>query len=254
MPTIASVQSISGTFKISGQEIAQPAVTALPNGSYVVASPYWQNDTVQFAGAVTWVNGAAPVAGRIGADNSLVGTGFNDSVGSGGVFALSNGNYVVSSPNWDNNAVSNVGAVTWVDGVTGLIGPISVVNSLLGVSAQDQIGSDGITPLPHGDYVIASPRWSSPDARNVGAVTWASGTAKVTGFVSAANSTTGALGSDYVGSGGVYVVGGGNYVIASPSWSLGAASDAGAVSWRDGLRADERGRQRSQQPGGWTSE
>ena len=41
---------------------------------------------------------------------------------SGGVTALSNGNYVVSSPNWTNGAAANAGAVTWGSGTAGVSG------------------------------------------------------------------------------------------------------------------------------------
>ena len=52
--------------------------------------------------------------------NSLVGSTANDQVGSLGVTALNNGNYVVRSPNWDNGTVVNAGAVTWGSGTTGV--------------------------------------------------------------------------------------------------------------------------------------
>ena len=46
-------------------------------------------------------------------------------VGNGGVVALTNGNYVVRSPNWDNGAVINAGAATWRSGTSGVSGVVS---------------------------------------------------------------------------------------------------------------------------------
>ena len=54
--------------------------------------------------------------------------------------ALSNGNYVVRSPDWDNGAVTDAGAVTWGNGTTGITGAVSAANSLVGSTADDQVG------------------------------------------------------------------------------------------------------------------
>jgi hypothetical protein len=71
------------------------------------------------AGAVTWENGIGGITGVVSALNSLVGTTASDQVGYGGVTALSNGNYVVRSPAWDNGPVVSAGAVTWGVGLAG---------------------------------------------------------------------------------------------------------------------------------------
>ena len=73
--------------------------------------PYWDNGAATDAGAVTWGSGTAGVSGVVSAANSLVGSTANDQVGYGGVTALSNGNYVVRSPAWDNGAATDAGAV-----------------------------------------------------------------------------------------------------------------------------------------------
>mgnify|MGYP000508753390 CR=1 FL=1 len=46
---------------------------------------------------------------------NIVGSNGLDSVGSGGVTALTNGNYVISSPSWSTNSQTyySLGAVTW---------------------------------------------------------------------------------------------------------------------------------------------
>ena len=76
--------------------------------------------------------------------NSLVGSTANDNVGSvdtgygpyGGVTALSNGNYVVSSPDWTNGAAADAGAVTWGSGTAGVSGAVSATNSLVGTYGE----------------------------------------------------------------------------------------------------------------------
>ena len=66
------------------------------------------------------------------------------------------------------------------------------------------------------------------------AVTWGSGTAGVTGAVSAANSLVGSQANDQVGFGGITTLGNGNYVVSSNYWANGSATNAGAVTWGSG--------------------
>jgi hypothetical protein len=76
--------------------------------------------------------------------SSLVGSTANDQVGNaanGGVTALSNGNYVVSSPYWTNGAAANAGAVTWGSGTAGVSGIISTMNSAIGPVANSGLGT-----------------------------------------------------------------------------------------------------------------
>jgi|GEM_PF-4579100 len=49
-------------------------ITVLANGNFVVSSPYWSNDGVAGAGAVTWVDGSNGLSGLVSASNSLVGS------------------------------------------------------------------------------------------------------------------------------------------------------------------------------------
>ena len=55
--------------------------------------------------------------------------------------ALSNGNYVVRSPDWDNGAATDAGAVTWGSGTAGVSGVVSAANSLVGTTANNQVGN-----------------------------------------------------------------------------------------------------------------
>ena len=115
------------------------------------------------------------------------------------MLALSNGNYVVGSPNWTNGAAASAGAVTWGSGTAGVSGPVSAANSLVGSTANDLVGGGndgGVTALSNGNYVVSSPNWTNGAAANVGAVTWGSGTAGVSGPVSATNSLVGSTAND----------------------------------------------------------
>jgi hypothetical protein len=201
-----------------GDNVGWDGITALANGDYVVASPYWNGKI----GAATWGNGFIGTTGTVSAANSLVGSSANDMVGSR-ITALTNGNYVVASPSWHGN----IGAATWGSGSTGIVGTVSAANSLVGAAANDQVSSGGITALAaadsNGDYVVASPNWNG----KIGAATWGSGSTGGVGTVSAANSLVGAAANDQVSSGGVTALRSGNYVVVSPSWNGGK----GAATW-----------------------
>ncbi|MEQ9235742.1 CHAT domain-containing protein [Coleofasciculus sp. E2-BRE-01] len=225
-------------------------VTALENGNYVVNSPFWDDPNTTRSddptslntneGAITWGDGVAGITGVVGANNSLIGTQTDDQVGGGGVTALTNGNYVVSSPLWNNGAVQDVGAVTWVDANGLTTGSVRLDNSIVGSLAQDRIGSGGVTALTNGNYVISSPNWND----NRGAVTWRDGTLQTGNEqVRAINSLVGSTSGDQVGNGvppmgfvpsprieGVIALANGNYVVSSPDWN----NNQGAVTWGDG--------------------
>jgi hypothetical protein len=166
-------------------------VTALNNGNYVVISENWDNGAVTNVGAVTWGSGTTGRSGAVSSANSLVGSTASDQVGSSGVTALNNGNYVVRSPNWDNGAVANVGAVTWGSGTTGRSGAVSSANSLVGSTADDRVGSSGVTALNNGNYVVISENWDNGAVVDAGAVILGDGTLGTSGAVEAANSVLG---------------------------------------------------------------
>src|SRR5260370_17441086 len=106
-------------------------MTPLSNGNYVVTSVNWSSNK----GAATWGNGTAGVTiGVVTANNSLTGSSAGDLVGNGLITALSNGNYVVASPNWN----SSLGAATWGGGTAGGRGGRCVGDSLSGRTAADQ--------------------------------------------------------------------------------------------------------------------
>ncbi|MBK9438022.1 MAG: carboxypeptidase regulatory-like domain-containing protein [Chloracidobacterium sp.] len=217
-------------------------ITALTNGNYVVSSFAWNNplSLITNAGAATLGNGASGTAGLVSASNSLIGVKVNDWIGLGGVTALTNGNYVVRSPNWDNPspAISDVGAVTWGNGASGTVGMVSASNSLIGGTANDYVGNSEVTALTNGNYVVGSPYWDNPSPAilDVGAATWGNGTGGTVGLVSGSNSLIGSTASDYVGIFGLAALTNGNYVVRSRNWDnpAPAIADVGAVTWGNG--------------------
>jgi len=233
---ISASNSLVGTSKnahVGNIYLDNRGVTALTNGNYVVSSSYWSPDgTASSWGAITWGSGTAGIAGTISASNSLVGGTAGDFTGGGGVIALTNGNYIVSSPSWDLDGTHpNVGAVTWGDGTSGITGPVTVSNSLVGALGNSAWGS-GLIALANGNYVVSTPTWSSetPGPYNLGAVTWGNGTTGTTGMVSAANSLVGVNTYDSVGDSGLIALTNGNYVVIS----TGTWSDVPGVTWVNG--------------------
>jgi len=108
----------------------------MTNGNYVVSSRYWKNGSADDAGAVTWGDGTIGVSGEISSTNSLVGSQGYDILGSPGITALSNGNYVVNSMYWDNGGTTDSGAITWDFGTSGISGTINGTNSVLGTAVS----------------------------------------------------------------------------------------------------------------------
>ena len=187
----------------------------LPNGNYLIASGNWNGNM----GAVTWASGTGGVTGVVSSSNSLVGSYANDYVGLSygdelAITTLSNGNYVVASNEWN----SYTGAVTWGSGASGVSGVISSANSLVGSVATDGVGSDGVTALTDGNYVVNSPYWNG-GGTEYGAVTWGSGISGVSGAVSSSNSLVGSHNDDKVGDFSIITLSNGNYVAHSTWWN-----------------------------------
>jgi len=239
----------------SGRSELLNGVRVLANGNYIVESNWWNGSR----GAVTWGNGATGTAGAVGPANSLVGSTFSDSIGQGidpstnfanpGVIVIPNtSNVFVLSPVWDNGAAVNAGAITFINGTTGLLqdgaagGAITAANSLIGQRSGDLIGLgasltiSGGTPshvfLANGRIAFINANWANGAAApKAGAVTVMDPASPVVGFISAANSLVGTQANDAVGVRGIDTrLRGGFYVVLSPDWANGAATRAGAVT------------------------
>ena len=230
---VGAVSSANSLVGSTANDSVGNFVFTLNNGNYVVRSPNWDDGAVANVGAVTWGSGLAGISGVVSSANSLVGTTANDSVGNGVGAILNNGNYVVTSPNWDNISVVDVGAATWGNGSGGTVGPVSTANSMVGGTTSDFIGVNGVTTLNNGNYVVRSLNWNG--AR--GAVTWGNGSGGTVGVVSSVNSLVGSTASDQIGSSGVIALNNGNYVVASSGWDnpTGPIANAGAATWGNGL-------------------
>lgn len=242
---------IYSTDPVTLQQTRPSGVTALPNGNYVVDSPYLDlgiPTTVgyrQDVGAVTWGNGTTGITGSINATNSLIGSQTDDWVGISGVVVLSNGNYLVTSSNWANGTAQCAGAVTWGDGTTGVSGLITTANSLVGTAANDLVGSDAaaaissignaVTPLQNGNYVIRSRYWDNGATQDAGAVTFANGLTGIHGTISGSNSLIGTHTNDQVGSRPIILLTNGNFVVSSPIWNSDTNATVGAVTLMNAL-------------------
>jgi hypothetical protein len=210
------------------------SITKLSNGNYVVTSQGWDSDELNDVGVVTLVNGTTGTTGVMSAINGVVGATEDDRIGSDGIVALSNGNFVILSRHYDDGSHVDAGAATFGNGVSGISGVVSADNSLVGIRSDDFRSDSHVVALTNGNYVVVSPGWSNGDAMQVGAVTFGSGTAGASGLISAENSLAGTRQEDNVGRGGVTAPAHGNYVVASPNWDNGEIENAGAVTFGDG--------------------
>jgi hypothetical protein len=232
---------VSVTNSIVGTETGQfgrsiDHVLALPNGSFVVRSPDWDNGTVANAGAVRWCNGLSPCTGPLNESNSLIGTHDQDLIGFAGGYdefvILPNGNYVVSSPEWDDGPVADVGAVTWCSGTTGCVGPVTPFNSVVGTVGNDLVGWYGIKVLTNGNYVVWDTSLHNGALIYAGGVRLCSGGGGCVGAMTPANSLVGT--HDYDGVGLVVPLTNGNYVVRSARWDGPIVPNVGAVTWCSG--------------------
>jgi hypothetical protein len=232
--TISAANSLVGS--TAGDSVGgSDGVTALPNGNYVVKSSAWDDGATADVGAVTFCNGTAGCTGAVSAANSLIGSTASDGVGNGGITTLSNSNYVVYSILWNNGAATFAGAVTWCSGTAGCTGAVSPVNSLVGATANEFVGQNGIFPLTNGGYVVCNGGWDNGATMDVGSATFCNSVTGCVGTVTAVNSLTGSAANDQVGLNGATILTNGNYVVRSQLWDNGATTDAGAATFCNGV-------------------
>ena len=242
---VSAANSLVGT--VTNDQVGVGGIVpGVGSDDFVVISPDWNNGSVNEAGAVTWMDGEAGLVGAVNASNSLVGSTAGDHVGSGaslgdeGVTVLANGNYVVSSPEWDNGPEVDAGAATWGNGETGVVGVVSAANSLVGSTTNDSIaeGQGAVVPLTNGNYLVVASHWDNGAFWDAGAVAWGNGASGATGPLSSANSLVGTRSGHRVGYNGgrsVLALSNGNYIVASTYWSNGPSYSAvGAVTWGNG--------------------
>jgi hypothetical protein len=143
------------------------------------------------------------------------------------IVVLGNGNIVVTDP-FDSSVVANGGAVHLYDPVTQ-----TLIASIYGDSANDNLGSDGIVELANNNYVIISSLDDEGGVGDAGSVRLMNG---ATG-VQMGPTLAGDLAGDQLGAGGVTALANGNYVVASPFDNDGALLLAGSARLMNGTTA-----------------
>ena len=220
--TVSASNSIIGNK--TGDRVGQ-STFALTNGNYVVASSGWGNGSNINAGAVTWADGTQTGSFVVSSSNSIVGVTAGDRVGGINEFGvtndkdiivLSNGNYVIRTPYWDNTASSftNAGAVRLCNGTAASFGTLNASNSLVGSFSNYRLG-EFVTGLTNGNYVTSG----------VFSSTWASGITGIVGNVTPSNSLKGPNNTQIEQ---VFALTNGNYIVRSifdsGNGSFGAAT------------------------------
>ncbi|MCK7595310.1 hypothetical protein [Pseudomarimonas salicorniae] len=228
---LSTVTNVS-PFAAPGTSLDTVRIVVLRNGNYLLVNETWSNGGLFRLGMVAWANGETGISGSISSSNALIGARADDSVGFPAVHPLANGNYVVESFRWSNGA-SRVGAITWGSGTSGVSGPVSAENSVIGSSIGDS-PSFG-TALSNGNYVLLNTGWGTPERPYLGAAMWVDGTVGATGFMTAENSLVGSAAEDFILR-RVYPLVNGNFVLALPYWDNGDQVNAGAAVWGDGTR------------------
>jgi hypothetical protein len=212
---VTSTNSLVGSQM--NDEVGSNGVRVLTNGNYVVSSSKWNNGSIVQAGAVTWGNGLTGISGAVTPVNSLVGSQTNDIIGSYGVTALDNGNYIVISQSWNNGTIAQAGAVTWGNGTTGISGAITPTNSLVGSSLNDQVGNGHIYSLSNGNFIINSRNVDYSGLANAGAITWGNGLSGIVGTINSCNSVLGEVADENLAS--VYNTTHNYFIISKPKSS-----------------------------------
>ena len=186
----ALISTLTGSH--AGDHIGSGGVTALTNGNLRGES---RNGTAT-AGAVTWGSGTAGVSGRSPPPTAWSApppaTTWRQRRRDGPEQRQLRG----GSPDWTNGAAANAGAVTWGSGTTGVSGPVSAANSLVGITAGDAVGGRRRDGPDQRQLRGRQPRLEQRRGDDAGAVTWGSGTTGVSGPVTAANSLVGSTAND----------------------------------------------------------
>ncbi|MCU1388725.1 MAG: hypothetical protein JWL72_2063 [Ilumatobacteraceae bacterium] len=230
--TNALISTLTGS---STGDAVGSSLVEVGNSNFVVISSNWTSIAAA-AGAVTWVSGTTGLNGFVSITNSLFGTYVNSRVGGTGVVVLANGNYVVTSPDWNQGGVAlRLGAATWGSGNGPTVGAVTSTNSFVGNHDNDNIGNY-VVPLSNGHYVVTSSSWNG--AR--GASAWGNGVTGTSGVITSGNAITGANLADQIGSGGVTALTNGNYVVGTLYINRGGNPNVGASTWGNGSTAGPR--------------
>jgi hypothetical protein len=195
-------------------------VKELSNGNIVVASPQADNGALTGVGEVMLINGTT--GAQIG--STITGDQGADLLGSKGITELTNGNYVIASPNDDHAGVTDAGTARLVNGTTGV-----QVTTINGDDAGDKVANNGVVALMNDKFLVISSAEVFGGISNRGSVRFY-------------NANTGAsvgsifIGSgpdNFYGSGGAFQLSNGNIVVSTPLYENGI-SDQGSVDLING--------------------
>jgi len=204
----------------NNDQLGSGGITVLANNRFVIVSPISDENGIINAGSVQLVTGSGIPIGT-----PVVGNNDFDNIGSHGVTALPNNNYVVAS-SFDNIAGSeNAGSVRLVNA-----NGIPIGTPVEGFFVGDNIGIGGITVLPNSNYVIASPVDNEFGTSNAGSVRLINGVDGTTIGTPLAGNTD----DDELGKGGITALANNNFVVASPLDDVNGVFDAGSVTLVNG--------------------
>jgi len=204
-------------------------VTALPNNNYVITSVFDDNGSIEDAGSVRLIDGDSGL--QIG--TAITGDVAGDFLGSGDIAVLANNNYVIASPNDDEDGIENAGSVRLVNGSTGM----QIGTPINGDMIADSIGISGVTALSNNNYVVASFSDDEIGQPNVGSIRLVNGN---TGL-QIGTPIVGDLAGDEIGINGVMGLANNNYVILSEFDNENGVQNAGSVRVASGFSGIEIG-------------
>jgi len=221
--------------------VGSGGVRILNDGSFVVASPRWNNGAASMAGAVTACSATTGCPSTVTSGNSLVGSHTNDYVGANStpdphyfndynsIRPVSGSAYLVSSVFWDGNK----GAVTYCSSGSSpnCLGAVSSSNSLVGSTSGDYIGLSYVTLVPSGGYIVNSSYWTNGGLGSAGAVIPCPA-AGCTGVVSTTNSLYGDAAGGQIGM-SVTLLTGGGFAVQSYNWGNGLGAVTFCASLTD---------------------
>jgi hypothetical protein len=233
-PVVGPITATNSLLGTRNGDFQGASVTAIGGGAFVLVSPGWDDGARVDAGVLTRGVMAAPPTGSLSLANSLIGSSTGDLLGAGPPLALAGGASVMAAPRWDNGALVDAGAAVYLAGAIAAAGPISAANALVGSSANDRVGSGGITRLANGNYVVASPQWDHGSVADAGAATFGTAASGAVGSVSPANALVGSALDDRIGSGGIVALPSGDYLVVSPQWRNAQSPNAGSVTLGSG--------------------
>ena len=198
----------------------------LPNGNFVVGSPFDNPAGLADAGTVQLVNG---VSGAVIA--TVAGDDASDGLGAGLIIGLDNNNVVIQSSTDTNAGILLAGSVRLIDGATGT----QLGTTVYGTTAFDALGGGDFAELSNSNYVITSPLEDSGGITNAGTIRVFDG---ATGLQIGAT-IAGDVAEDQLGLGIVEPLSNNNFVVTSLLDDEGGINNAGSARLVNGLTGAE---------------